>query len=64
MVEYQIYFTKKAEKDKKLIKQAGLEKKARSMLDIIAEKPYQNPPPYEKLGPLGTVLNSRKRKVV
>ena len=49
MVNYQIYFSKKASKDKKLIKQAGLENKARELLEILSENPYQNPPPYEKL---------------
>ena len=49
MVSYKIYFTKRAVKDKKLIKQAGLEKKAKSLLRIVGENPYQNPPPYENL---------------
>ena len=49
MVRYQIYFSKQADKDKKLIKQAGLEDKVRNLLRIIMENPYQNPPPYEKL---------------
>jgi Txe/YoeB family toxin of toxin-antitoxin system len=49
MVNYQIYFSKKANKDKKLIKQAGLEKKARELLKVLEKDPYQNPPPYEKL---------------
>lgn len=49
MVEYEIYFTKQANKDKKLIKQAGLENKARTLLEILSTNPFQNPPPYEKL---------------
>jgi toxin YoeB len=49
MVEYEIYFTKQAQKDKKLIKQAGLEEKTRTLLKIIMRNPFQNPPPYEKL---------------
>lgn len=49
MVEYKIFFSKIADKDKKLLKQAGLEEKAKNMLDIIAENPYQIPPAYEKL---------------
>ncbi len=49
MVEYEIYFTKQADKDKKLIKQAGLEDKARTLLEILSLNPFQNPPPYEKL---------------
>jgi len=49
MVEYEIYFTKQATKDKKLIKQAGLENRARALLEIIKAHPFQNAPPYEKL---------------
>ena len=49
MVEYEIYFTKQADKDKKLIKQAGLEQKTRLLLEIIANDPFQMPPPYERL---------------
>jgi len=49
VVKYKIVFTKQASKEKKLIKQAGLEKKARQLLTIISLDPFQNPPPYEKL---------------
>ncbi len=46
---YLIEFSKKAEKDKKLLKSAGLEEKTKKLLNIIAVNPFQNPPPYEKL---------------
>lgn len=46
---YEIRFTKLAEKHKKLLKQAGLEEKARKLLSIIGSDPYKNPPPYEAL---------------
>ena len=49
MVEYSIIFSKLADKDKKLLKQAGLEDKTINLLDIISENPYQTPPTYEKL---------------
>ena len=44
-----IKFTKNAEKDKKLLKSAGLEEKVKKLLNLIAQNPYQNPPSYEKL---------------
>lgn len=44
-----IRFSKRAEKDKQLLKRAGLEAKARSLLSVIADNPFQNPPPYERL---------------
>ena len=46
---YAVRMAKQAEKDKKLLKSAGLEAKARALLDVIAENPFANPPPYEKL---------------
>ena len=49
MVEYKIIFSKLADKDKKLLKQAGLEVKTKELLDLIAISPYQTPPTYRKL---------------
>lgn len=49
MVKYKIVFTKRAEKDKRRIKEAGFEKKTRELLSLLMENPYQNPPAYEKL---------------
>lgn len=49
MVKYTIIFSKLADKDKKLLKQAGLEIKAKELLDLISINPYQIPPTYEKL---------------
>ena len=46
---YEIVFTKQAQKDKKRLKQAGLDKRAKSLLNVIAEDPFKNPPRYEKL---------------
>ena len=46
---YIIRFSKQADKDKKPLKRAGLESKAKSLLDILAKNPFQNPPPYEGL---------------
>ena len=44
-----IKFTKNAEKDKKLLKNAGLEEKAKKLLNLILNNPFQIPPSYEKL---------------
>ncbi len=42
---YIIKFSKQADKDKKLLKGAGLDSKAKKVLSIIAQNPFQNPPP-------------------
>ena len=46
---WQIKFSKEAEKDKKLLKKAGLESKAKKLLNVLSVNPYQVPPSYEKL---------------
>jgi toxin YoeB len=49
MDNWQLLFTKQAEKDAKKIVSAGLGKKVNQILDLIKENPYQPYPPYEKL---------------
>ena len=44
-----VRYTKNAEKDKPKLKAAGLEKKAKSLLTLLSETPFQTPPSYEKL---------------
>ena len=45
---YLVTFSRQADKDKKLLKSAGLDKKAKELLNVISGNPFQNPPPYEK----------------
>lgn len=46
---YSIVYTKKATNDIRNIKSAKLENKAKALIELIRENPYQTPPPYEKL---------------
>lgn len=46
---YRIVFEKQALKDLEKLKISGLSEKARKLVDIIRENPYQKPPRYEKL---------------
>ena len=46
---FEIVFSSQAEKDKKLLKQAGLDKRTKALLAVIAETPFKSPPRYEKL---------------
>ena len=41
---YTVLFSKQANKDKKLLKQVGLEKKTKILLDTSCNDPFQNPP--------------------
>lgn len=46
---YSIVYTKKATGDIPKLKSVKLDKKAKTLIDLIKENPYQTPPPYEKL---------------
>ncbi len=46
---YSIVYTKKATVDIPKLKSVKLDKKAKTLIDLIKENPYQTPPPYEKL---------------
>lgn len=61
MAQYQLLFTKAAQKDAKNLNAAGLKDKALLLLAIIAENPFQNPPPYEKL--IGDLAGAYSRRI-
>jgi len=46
---YSIVYTKKAVNDIPKLKSAKLDKKAKALIELIRENPYQTPPSYEKL---------------
>ncbi len=46
---YEIKFHKKAVKEISKLKKSKLDIKAKKLIELIKENPYQMPPPYEKL---------------
>lgn len=58
---YQILLSRKALKDKEKLKAAGRSEKARSLCLLLAENPFVNPPPYEKL--LGQMKGGYSRRI-
>lgn len=58
---YEIVYTKKAIKDIENIRQSSINKKAKDLIEVLKENPYQTPPPYEKL--LGDLERSIFKKV-
>lgn len=46
---YKIVYTKAAAKDVPKLKAAHLDVKAKALIDLIRDNPYQTPPGYEKL---------------
>lgn len=58
---YTIVYTKKAAADIPNLKAAKLDKKAKALIDVIRENPYQTPPPYEKL--VGDLQGAYSRRI-
>ena len=58
---YKIVFTKQALKDLDNLKKSGLSLKAKALVDVIRENPYQNPPRYEKL--VGNLEGTLSRRI-
>ena len=57
---YKIVYTKAAVKDIPKLKAAHLDIKAKALIEVIKENPYQKPPRYEKLvGDLEGVYSRR-----
>ena len=49
MVSWEVVYAKQALKDAKKLAASGLKPKAQKLLTLLANDPYQNPPPFEKL---------------
>jgi Txe/YoeB family toxin of toxin-antitoxin system len=58
---YTIIYSSQAQKDAKKAKRAGLKRSIETLIDVLSNNPYQNPPPYEKL--IGNLLGSYSRRI-
>ncbi|OQK18122.1 toxin of toxin-antitoxin system [Methyloprofundus sedimenti] len=55
-----LVYTKHAQKDAKKLVSSGLKSKAKYLLQVIEENPFQNPPPFERLvGDLSGAISRR-----
>lgn len=61
MVTWEIVYAKQALKDAKKLAAGGLKQKAQELLAVIADDPFQNPPPYEKL--VGDLAGAYSRRI-
>jgi toxin YoeB len=61
MVNWTVVFVKQAQKDAKKLAAAGLRPKAEALLALLAEDPFRNPPPYEKL--IGDLEGAYSRRI-
>lgn len=46
---WEIIFTKQAHKDKKKLKAAGLDEKAKLLIEVVRINPFEKPPAFEPL---------------
>lgn len=60
-MNWQVVFTKHAQKDAKNLSSAGLKDNAQHLLGILAKNPFQTPPPYEKL--VGDLAGAYSRRI-
>lgn len=58
---WQIVYSKHAQKDAEKLAAAGLKEKAQSLLAILSNNPFQNPPGYEKL--VGDLTGAYSRRI-
>lgn len=60
-MSWRLVYTKQAQKDAKKLSSSGLKPKAQELLDILADDPFQKPPPFEKL--VGDLSGAYSRRI-
>ncbi len=58
---WEVLFTKQAAKDAKKLKGAGLDKKAKLLIEVVKADPFANPPSYEAL--VGNLAGLYSRRI-
>jgi toxin YoeB len=61
VVNWELLYTKQAQKDAKKLAAAGLKERALQLLEILKNDPFQNPPPFEKL--VGNLSGAYSRRI-
>ena len=60
-MNWQLVYTKQAQKDAQKLAAAGLKDKAKALLAVVEQNPFQTPPPYEKL--VGDLAGAYSRRI-
>ena len=60
-MSWEVVYAKQALKDAQKLAASGLKQKAQAILAILANDPFQNPPPYEK--PVGDLTGTYSRRI-
>jgi len=58
---WQVVFTRQAQKDARRLASSGLRPKAEQLLALLANDPFQKPPPFEKL--VGDLKGAYSRRI-
>jgi len=61
VVSWEVVYAKQAMKDAKKLAASGLKQKAQELLAVLADDPFRNPPPYEKL--VGDLAGAYSRRI-
>jgi len=61
VVSWELVYAKHAVKDAKKLAASGLKSKAQELLAILADDPFQDPPPFEKL--VGDLAGAYSRRI-
>ena len=61
MVNWQVVYTRQAQKDARKLASSGLKPQAERLLTILANNPYQTPPFFEKL--VGDLAGAYSRRI-
>lgn len=61
LVTWTLVYTRDAAKDAKKLARSGLRAKAQGLLDILAQNPFQTPPPFERL--VGDLSGAYSRRI-
>ncbi len=60
-MSWSLVYAKQAIKDAKKIAASGLKPRAQELLEMLANNPFQNPPPFEKL--VGDLAGAYSRRI-
>lgn len=61
MVSWEVVYAKQAMKDARKLIASGLKPKAQELLAVLADDPFKNPPPFEKL--VGDLAGAYSRRI-
>lgn len=61
MVRWELVYARQAVKDAQKLAASGLKPKALELLAVLAQDPFQNPPPFEKL--VGDLVGAYSRRI-